>query len=180
MPAKGRAKGKGKGKPRKKVCDNEGVIIYDDGTIEIVVPHDIIAKSTFPAVLDPVIGPQFQLDDPIAGPSSQNSSLAEIVYDGTNYFAVWSEARIPGYGADIFGARIDPAGNVLDSQGIRISSSTSERTEPSWETDSASPPTEPTTSGGHRWLPEVLAGSSPTRSMTTPRAPKAGTSSGSW
>ena len=44
-----------------------------------------------------------------------------VIFDGTNYFVVWQDKRINGLNYDIFGARINTQGIVLDTLGIPIS-----------------------------------------------------------
>lgn len=45
---------------------------------------------------------------------------ADIAFDGTNYFAVWQEARTAGR-FDIYGGRVTPTGTLLDPNGIALS-----------------------------------------------------------
>jgi hypothetical protein len=65
-----------------------------------------------------------------AGSFQQRPSLA---FDGTNFLAVWQDARS---GWDIYGARVTPAGVVLDPAGIAIS----------------------TTAANYKWYPAVAMG----------------------
>ncbi|MBN1208055.1 MAG: tandem-95 repeat protein, partial [Myxococcaceae bacterium] len=52
--------------------------------------------------------------------SQQNPAVA---FDGTNYFVVWSDGR-RGSGVDLYGARVSPAGSVLDPTGRVVANST--------------------------------------------------------
>jgi hypothetical protein len=47
-----------------------------------------------------------------------NQEYPVLTFDGTNYLVVWQDRRS---GVDIYGARVTPAGAVLDSTGIAIS-----------------------------------------------------------
>ncbi|APR87183.1 Flagellar hook-length control protein FliK [Minicystis rosea] len=61
----------------------------------------------------------------IAISTAANDQLAPtIAFDGTNYLVAWSDGR---WGTpDIYGARVSPAGLVLDTSGIGISSMTAD------------------------------------------------------
>jgi hypothetical protein len=52
---------------------------------------------------------------------SENNTQAfpSLSFDGTNYVVVWQDARNGNY--EIYGARITPAGAVIDTQGVLIS-----------------------------------------------------------
>ena len=53
---------------------------------------------------------------------------ADVAFDGTNYFVVWSDNRNGSY--NIYGSRVTPCGKVLDPGGIPISTGLYDRGKP--------------------------------------------------
>jgi large repetitive protein len=67
---------------------------------------------------------------PIATVDDHAKLWPAVAFDGTNFLVVWSDARQPLAGLDVYGARVSPEGAVLDSQGIRISALSSNDSTP--------------------------------------------------
>ncbi len=91
--------------------------VFADGAIELVVPDDTVESAAYPVVLDPVIGPEVETDEPVLAVDGTEESTPAVASagDGTS-LVVWE------VGQEILGARIDGAGNVLDPKGIVICS----------------------------------------------------------
>src|SRR5439155_1227135 len=51
-----------------------------------------------------------------------------LAFDGTNYLVVWDDSRSGGY--DVYGARVTPAGNVLDPHAIPIATAPNGQADP--------------------------------------------------
>jgi hypothetical protein len=93
--------------------------------VRLTVPASVLDGAAYPLVVDPVIGPELPVSDPVPAPAAGDQGGAQLAYDGTNYLLVWSDTRAGfGFGpdarTDIFGARIDRSGVVLDPTGVLI------------------------------------------------------------
>ena len=53
-------------------------------------------------------------------PRRDDQRVPSVAFDGTNYLVAWQDGRV-GTTYDIYGARVSPAGTVLDPGGIPIS-----------------------------------------------------------
>ncbi|MEO0067797.1 MAG: hypothetical protein ABIK23_01530 [candidate division WOR-3 bacterium] len=60
--------------------------------------------------------------------AARSQTQPAVAFDGTNYLVVWSDGRSGN--SDIYGARVTPAGVVLDSAGIPISTAENNQTDP--------------------------------------------------
>jgi Secretion system C-terminal sorting domain len=96
---------------------NEPVVIFDGSNFFIVWRDDKNGE-------DDIYGARFSSGGDLIGDEILISSAggeewgAEVTFDGTNYFVVWIDYR--NGGADIYGARINQSGNLLDPNGIAI------------------------------------------------------------
>lgn len=88
----------------------------EDDVVTLTVPAEVLARSAYPAVLDPVIGPELPVDAPATDldvPYGPNS--AAVAFDGTNYLVVWLENHpYPSTTSyDIMGAQVRASDGVL-------------------------------------------------------------------
>ena len=61
---------------------------------------------------------EFMIDTGVAQ-VSVGQSLPAVSFDGANYMVVWQDERAPS-GSDVYGARVSPAGVVLDPKGLAV------------------------------------------------------------
>jgi MYXO-CTERM domain-containing protein len=85
-----------------------------DGDIELRVPARIVDESAYPATLDPILGVEFELEDPLFVPST-NSGLPSVASDGTNYLVTWAAT------GGIYAARVDSTGALAQPARITVS-----------------------------------------------------------
>jgi hypothetical protein len=77
------------------------------------------AVSREPSALD---DGEFLIDTSITYiPASDDQKGSAVAFDGTNFLVVWTDYRNNPDTCDIYGARVTPAGVVLDPSGIAIS-----------------------------------------------------------
>lgn len=91
--------------------------VFEHGAIVLRVPGEVVERSAFPAVLDPVISPERGVDAPVLGPSHVVQRFPAVATNGTDYFVVWEDHR---KGAGILGTRVSASGVVLDTTGIEL------------------------------------------------------------
>ncbi len=90
-------------------------------TLLLRVPADVLARSPFPAVLDPVISTEVDVDPTVVVTSVGSSQrVPRAAFDGQRSLVVWEDHRDPTAIA-VYGARIAADGTVLDPGGFPIS-----------------------------------------------------------
>ncbi len=99
------------------------------GEIVLTVPEAVLTASAYPAVLDPIVTPEKEIDQPVTGsPASGDQFSPSIVSagQGKGYLAVWFDRR--GIRPSLYGARISSDGTVLDDTGIPIATGVGQTT----------------------------------------------------
>ncbi|MEO0092100.1 MAG: T9SS type A sorting domain-containing protein [candidate division WOR-3 bacterium] len=103
-------------------CQGEPAIAFD-GTNYLVVWEDFRNNPDTSDIYGARVGKNGTVLDPTGIPIStapKSQWSPKVAFDGTNYFVVWEDDR--GDYSDIYGARVNPNGNVLEPDGIIISS----------------------------------------------------------
>ena len=98
---------------------------YDNERIVLRVPAAILAESQFPAVLDPQIETEKNVDSPLTDSPTGAPSLVPSVASasaGVQFLAVWRDGRNSNE-SDIYAARMTSTGALTDTAGLPISRS---------------------------------------------------------
>lgn len=93
-------------------------VVWRGGNLVLRVPEAVVERAAYPAVLDPTIGAEFGVDDPVYGPPTGNQTRPSVATNGTDYLVAWEDTR-PG-GPQVFAARVSGAGAVLDISGLSM------------------------------------------------------------
>ncbi len=94
---------------------------YSDGELVLRVPEVELQRAAYPAVLDPTVSAEVELDTPILSPAGDRQDSPAVASDGTNYLVIWLDRR--GGSTALYGTRVTASGTVQDPYGILISSS---------------------------------------------------------
>ncbi|MDI1435871.1 hypothetical protein, partial [Polyangium sorediatum] len=95
----------------------------EQGRVVMRVPARVLAASAYPAVLDPLLTPEFGIDTPIAGlPAGRRRFRPAVASNGSHYLVAWEEDRYldPIQDKRIYAARIAADGTVLDTTGFPV------------------------------------------------------------
>jgi hypothetical protein len=90
----------------------------DGGEIVITIPEELVERSEYPAVLDPLVSAELDLDDEVTYWSIFNPQVAS---NGSDFLVAWADAPSGSAGTRIVGARVSRDGVVLDPAGIVLS-----------------------------------------------------------
>lgn len=96
---------------------------YEAGSITISVPERIVDESAYPAVLDPVIGPETDVRGEMAGDVFGRQDNVDIARGNGQYLVVWEDDRFAALSQTfqgIYAARVADDGTLLDPVSIPI------------------------------------------------------------
>ncbi len=96
---------------------------FEGGSLVLSVPADVVDASAYPAVLDPVIGPEVAIDTPVTGARGGNQVQPAIASNGTNaYLVVFTDGLFGD--DDIRCVRVSNTGALLDPTSSRVATMT--------------------------------------------------------
>lgn len=82
--------------------------VWRDGIIELVVPEDVVTTSSYPATLDPVVGPEMSTDPAVNGPDDSDTGMPLVACTSTTCMGMWKDA------VGLSRIRFTPDGTLLD------------------------------------------------------------------
>ena len=102
-------------------------VVVEGQELVMRVPEDVVERSTYPATLDPTVGAEFGVDNPVYAPAPDSQMTPAIGHSGvhnSDFLVVWADRRRslgPNYPFDIFGAHVDASGTVIEPLGFIVS-----------------------------------------------------------
>jgi hypothetical protein len=92
----------------------------DGELLRIQVPAAVLAQAEYPLAVDPLISPEFELDNPVLGPSPSTQGAPVIAASESGYLVAWIRGAGGTTSASVYAARMDPIGQLLDPFGILV------------------------------------------------------------
>lgn len=101
-------------------------------TLVVELPAAIQDEAVYPLVVDPIIGPEFGMNQPVSTAASGNQQNAAITCGNGMFFVAWEDNRdVTNTATDIYGTRVSNTGAVLDPFGIAICTTGTAQNKPS-------------------------------------------------
>ncbi len=101
----------------------------EPGAVVLRVPAEAVDSAAYPAALDPIIGPEFGMDNPVPdSPAGLDQINPAMTGSGGEFFVVWQDYR--AFFANISGARVDSTGSLMDPSGLLITEGVGNRLNP--------------------------------------------------
>jgi hypothetical protein len=98
----------------------------------VELPAAIQAEAVYPLVVDPIVGSEFGMNQPVSTAASANQQNATITHGAGMYFVAWTDNRNSvNTSPDIYGTRVSDGGSILDPFGIAISTTSTSQNSPS-------------------------------------------------
>ncbi len=102
------------------------------GQLVVELPAAVQDEAVYPLVVDPIIGPEFGLNQPVSTAASGDQQNAAVASGAGMFFVAWEDQRNSGSTAtDIYGTRVSNAGAILDPFGISIAAAAGLQSTPS-------------------------------------------------
>ena len=101
---------------------------WSGDAIVLHVPRAVLDETTYPAVLDPLVGPETSIDAPISMAPDSTQNEVHIGASASQFYVIWYDARrrlgsTAPTARDLYGARLDPVkGTVVpdDRAGVLL------------------------------------------------------------
>jgi hypothetical protein len=86
--------------------------------VSLEIPGDVLRTAEYPLTVDPTVKPAVPASQSVTGVAEGPQTAPQVAFDGQNFLVVWySERTSPGV---IWGARVTPAGELLDPRGFQM------------------------------------------------------------
>lgn len=99
---------------------------WEEGAVVLRVPRETVATSTFPAVLDPIISPEFEVGGDFDWAASSIGGHGGAS-SGTQALVAWVQR---GVSEHVIASRVDATGTLLDGRGALLATGTTILREP--------------------------------------------------
>ncbi len=92
---------------------------FEDGRIRLTVPAGVLSASRYPATLDPIIGPELEIDTPVDYGTAERVRYTHVASSGTQGLVVWHDYE------EALARRVDATGAPIDATVLSVATNRS-------------------------------------------------------